>query len=69
MYVILGTQQGAPSTLLWATKDGVFSAILEAATGGPGTSPSPSGAPSGSGAPAASGRPSAGASASAPAAP
>jgi hypothetical protein len=59
MYVIVGTEQGAPATLVWATKDGVYSAILEAVSGGP----------SGSGGPAPSGGASPGPSASAPAAP
>jgi hypothetical protein len=75
MYVVLGAEQGAPATLVWATKDGVFSAILERASDGPSASPAGSGGPAGSGAPVSSGgaAPSGGASggpaASAPAAP
>jgi hypothetical protein len=50
MYVVLGAGPEAPATLLWATKDGVFSAVLEAVPDpGPGASGSP--APSGSAAP------------------
>jgi len=50
MYVVLGAGAEAPATLLWATKDGVFSAVLEAVPDpGPGASGSP--APSASGVP------------------
>jgi hypothetical protein len=50
MYVVLGAAPEAPTTLVWATKDGVFSAVLEAVPeGAPGASASP--APSGSGSP------------------
>lgn len=61
MYVVLGAEEGAPATLVWATRDGVFSSILEAVPDRPPPSPSPSAAASGSpagspagGAPAAS---------------
>jgi len=57
MYVVLGSGPEAPSTLVWATKDGVMSAVLEAvpdATAGASGSPSPSAS-----APAASAKPSA----------
>ena len=56
MYVILGAEAGAPATLLWATKDTVFSAVLEGVPDNP--TPSASAGPAGSGA-----RPSAGPSA------
>jgi hypothetical protein len=46
MYVLLGAEQGAPAALVWATKDAVMSAILEAVPDGPGASPSPSTGPS-----------------------
>ena len=59
MYVVLGAEQGAPATLVWATKDGVFSAILEAVPDSTGPSPSGSTGPPGSGGPS----PSVGASA------
>ena len=50
MYVGLGAGPEAPATLLWATKDGVYSAVLEAVPDpGPGASGSP--APSASGVP------------------
>jgi hypothetical protein len=65
MYVILGAEQGAPATLVWATKNAVLSASLEAVADTPGPSPSgspgASSSPGGSGAPAGS-SPSAGAS-------
>ena len=54
MYVVLGAEAGAPTTLYWATKSAVMSAILEAvvgpSSGGPGASGSatPSDGPSGS---------------------
>jgi hypothetical protein len=51
MYVILGAVQGAPTTLVWATKDGVYSAALEAVPDNPAASPS--GSP-GSGGPSSS---------------
>jgi hypothetical protein len=57
MYVVLGSGPEAPSTLVWATKDGVMSAVLEAvpdAIAGVSGSPSPSAS-----APAASAKPSA----------
>jgi hypothetical protein len=63
MYVILGAEQGAPATLLWATKDGVMAATLEAVPDDVGPSPSGSPGPLRSGSPA----PSAGASARPPA--
>jgi hypothetical protein len=69
MYVTLGADQNAPSTLVWATKDGVFSAVLEAVAASPAPSPSGSAGPAGSGGPAASARASAGPSASASHAP
>jgi hypothetical protein len=52
MYVVLGTDD-APATLLWATKDAVYSSILEAVPDVVPASPSPS--PSGSDGPSASG--------------
>ena len=33
MYVVPGADHDDPSTLVWATKDGVMSAILEAVAG------------------------------------
>ena len=48
MYVVLAPDD-APPTLLWATKDGVFSSILDEVPDVPPASPSP--APSGSGEP------------------
>ena len=63
MYVIQGPEAGAPATLVWATKDRVMSAVLEAIPDSAGPSPS---APTGSGGPspsrAASPKPSAKAS-------
>ena len=57
MYVVPAPATDGPATLVWATKDTVYSAVLEAVPGsvGPGASgsPGPSGAASGS--PAASG--------------
>jgi hypothetical protein len=53
MYVLVGAEQGAPATLVWATKDTVMSAILEAVPDGPGASPSPSSGPSPSARPSA----------------
>ena len=48
MYVVLGSGPEAPATLVWATKDGVMTAVLEAVPdAAPGASGSP--APSGSG--------------------
>ena len=65
MYIVLGAVQGAPNTLVWATKDSVLSAVLEAAPE-PATGPSASGSPgpsaSAGGSPRASARPSAKAS-------
>jgi hypothetical protein len=69
MYVVVGAEQGAPATLVWATKDDVFSAILERASDGPSASPSGSGGPAGSSGAAPSGGASGGPAASAPAAP
>jgi hypothetical protein len=46
MYVVLGQQPGDPATLVWATKDGVMSAVLEAVPdpiAGSSASPGPSG--------------------------
>jgi hypothetical protein len=56
MYVVLAGED-APATLIWASKDGVFSSILEEVPDGPAGSAAPSGSPgvSGSAAPAASG--------------
>jgi hypothetical protein len=66
MYVLPSPEQGAPATLVWATKNGVMSAVLEAVPDNAGASPSGSGGPTGSGGPApsrgASARPSAKAS-------
>jgi hypothetical protein len=57
MYVTQSAEEGAPATLVWATKDAVMSAVLEAI---PDTvSPSGSGGPSPSASPAPSGRASA----------
>ena len=57
MYVVLGSGPEAPSTLVWATKDGVMSAVLEAV---PDAAPGASGSPNPSAsAPAASAKPSA----------
>ncbi|MEA2518991.1 MAG: hypothetical protein QOF49_1071, partial [Chloroflexota bacterium] len=42
MYVVPGADAGAPATLVWATKDVVLSAVLEAAPDGT-TGPAPSG--------------------------
>jgi hypothetical protein len=49
MYVVLGAQ-GAPATLVWATKDAVLSAVLEAVPDQPTSGPSGSPSPGGSGA-------------------
>ncbi len=49
MYVVLGAEAGAPTTLVWATRDAVESAILEAVPDGSGPSPSGSPGPSPSG--------------------
>jgi hypothetical protein len=54
MYVVPGAIAGAPTTLIWATKDSVMSAILEAVPDPPATGPGASGSPSPSGGPAAS---------------
>ncbi|HEY7970015.1 MAG TPA: hypothetical protein VID95_08470, partial [Candidatus Limnocylindrales bacterium] len=57
MYVVLGSGPEAPSTLVWATKDGVMSAVLEAV---PDAAPGASGSPNPSAlAPSASANPSA----------
>jgi len=53
MYVILGAGPDAPSTLVWATKNAVMSAVLEAVEDP--TAPGASGSPSTSGSPSASG--------------
>jgi hypothetical protein len=64
MYVIPPAEVDAPPTLVWATKDAVMSATLEAVeedvTGGPSASPGsgPSGSPTASGAPRRSAAPS-----------
>jgi hypothetical protein len=49
MYVVLAAEE-APPTLIWATKDGVYSSILDAVpdVAAPSPAPSASGAPSGS---------------------
>ncbi len=60
MYVVLAGEEEAPPTLIWATKDGVYSSILDEV---PDTAPSPSG----SGGPATSGAPSGSPGGSAPA--
>jgi hypothetical protein len=57
MFVVLGPAQGAPTTLFWATKDSVMSAILEAVPDLP-SGPAASGSPG----PGASNRASPGAS-------
>jgi hypothetical protein len=54
MYVTLGADASAPSTLIWATKDGVMSAVLEQALDVPSPSAGPSGSPSPSASPKAS---------------
>jgi hypothetical protein len=48
MFVVLGAASGAPSTLYWATKDSVMSAVLEAVAD-PTTGPDASGSPGPSG--------------------
>jgi hypothetical protein len=55
MYVVQPAE-GAPPVLVWATKDGVYSAVLEAVPDEPAATPAPSGsgaagsaAPSGAG--------------------
>jgi hypothetical protein len=62
MYVVLGSGPDVPSTLVWATKDAVMSAVLEAvpdaAGSGASGSPGPSGSASPSGSPDASRAPS-----------
>ena len=50
MYVIPAVEAGAPATLMWATKDSIMSAILEAV-------PDPAGSPGASGGPSSSGSP------------
>jgi hypothetical protein len=62
MYVIPGPEAGAPATLVWATKDAVLSAVLEAVPDNPTGSARPSGSPGAStpaGSPGASGKASA----------
>jgi hypothetical protein len=54
MYVILGAEQGAPATLIWATKDGVMAATLEPVPDDAGATPSGSPGPSASVGPSAS---------------
>ncbi len=54
MYVLLAPEN-APSTLVWATKNGVYSSILDRVPDVAPPSPSPARSPSGSGKPAASG--------------
>jgi hypothetical protein len=58
MFVVLGAAQGAPTTLFWATKDSVMSAVLEAVPDRPATGPgaSSSPGPATSAAPKASGK-------------
>ena len=58
MYVVAAAQAGGPPTLVWATKSGVYSSVLEAAPDAVPAAPSPSG----SGGPATSGSPGASAS-------
>jgi hypothetical protein len=55
MYVVLSSEEDGPATLVWATRDGVYSSILEAASDEPQPSSGPSASPGGSGEPAASG--------------
>jgi hypothetical protein len=59
MFVVLGAAQGAPSTLFWATKDSVMSAVLEAVPDRPASGPGASGSPSPSGGTKASPKPTA----------
>jgi len=56
MYIVPGAAADAPATLVWATKDGVMSAVLEAVPDAPAGSPAPSGAAGSSSAPKASPR-------------
>ena len=60
-YVVLSSEEEGPATLVWATKDGVFSSLLEAAADDPGASGPPSGSPGASGAPASGAPPASGA--------
>ena len=53
MYVVLGADPTAPTTLFWATKDAVMSAILEAVPDSSGPVPGASGSPAPSGGPSA----------------
>ncbi|HEX2756144.1 MAG TPA: hypothetical protein VHM48_11805 [Candidatus Limnocylindrales bacterium] len=62
MYVVLGATPDAPSTLFWATKDGVMSAVLEGVKDEPIPGPGASGSPRPSGGPSAPPKPSARAS-------
>jgi hypothetical protein len=55
MYVVLSSEEDGPATLVWATRDGVYSSILEAASDEPQPSSGPSASPGASGEPAASG--------------
>jgi hypothetical protein len=56
MYVVPGVAADAPATLVWATKDTVYSSLLEAVPDGSSASPAPSGSgATGSPGPAASG--------------
>jgi hypothetical protein len=57
MYVIPPAEPDAPATLVWATKDAVMSATLEAVEDEVGAEPSGSPGPSPSGSPGASGAP------------
>jgi hypothetical protein len=57
MYVIPAAEADAPATLVWATKDAVMSATLEAVEDELGADPSGSPGPGPSGSPAASGTP------------
>ncbi|MBA2381461.1 MAG: hypothetical protein H0V73_05050, partial [Chloroflexi bacterium] len=54
MYVVPDGAQGAPATLVWATKDSVMSAALEAVPDAPTGSPRPSGSAGSSASPPAS---------------
>jgi hypothetical protein len=49
MFIVLGPAAGAPSTLYWATKNSVMSAVLEAVADEPATGPGASGSPAPSG--------------------
>ena len=53
MYVVLAADE-APPTLIWATKDGVYSSVLDEVPDEPGASPPGSGGPAASGGPSGS---------------